>query len=218
MSTKLSFPAGITQFGIVLLTAVLLTGLFSGCACYPGYGYGCPPGICTSPLTRGPVDYVDGGPGACGANCGAGQAVGCTESCGGINVCSGDPRFPCLYILRHRVRAIGETALAIAAAPFVITGHIVCAAIYSHEAYPNCGCSNEVYYGDNCAQAHDCAPCRGGVTRGTTGCANCNQPGCADCNQGGVEGTRSVTSPMTVPATSQRQVRPVSFAAPKTIR
>ncbi|GHT35879.1 hypothetical protein FACS189427_06250 [Planctomycetales bacterium] len=197
-------------FGIMLLSAVLLTGLSSGCACYPGYGYGCPSGVCTSPLTRGPVDYVDGGQNARGADCGSTCTGGNNAYYGGIN--SAYCGYPCLYNIGYGIRVIGEGALAVAAAPFVITGHIICATFNGYESYPNCGCSNEVYYGDNCAQAHDCAPCSSGATRGTSGCSTCNQ-GYSE----GIRPAEPATSQIinNRPMVSQRPVKPVSFIAPK---
>lgn len=163
--------------GVVFSISMFLTG----CACYPGgCGFG---GMCTYPYTAGTVDYVDGIPGGGEADCNgcyAGDGCGCGKrSCpsgGGVSYDNGYPCSPCFECLRsvgHGIRAVGEGVLAVAAAPFVILGHAICT---GYEYYPNCGCSNEVYYGDNCSQAHDYNPCcsTGYVNTASSGCTNCS--------------------------------------------
>lgn len=166
--------------GILLFSALLMTG----CACYPGFGMG---GCCTTPYTYGPVDYVDGSPGSGEANCGTCYNGGYSGMGSGMYSCS-----PCVDLLRcvgHSVRVLGEGALTIVAAPFVIVGHVICSTCTGYESYPNCGCSNEVYYGDNCLQQHDlCDPCCGGS--GNYG-SNPATSGCSKCNGGYSEGIQA---------------------------
>lgn len=171
--------------GFVLFTAISL----SGCACYgPGFGYGYG-GACGSGYTDCPgVDYVDGGAGAseadCGAGCSSGYTVGCGGSVGGLNSCS--PCVSCLSCVGDGIRVLGEGALGLVMAPFVLVGNILCNACHGYESYPNCGCSNEVYYGDNCYQPHDfCDPCACGAVAGN------GHRGCAQCSGGYTEGVQA---------------------------
>lgn len=199
--------------GIALLTIIPLVG----CACYgPGFGYK----GCSVPYGCGPVDYVDGGPCAGEANCGGGYAGDCgyPSSCGtsyGASPCT-----DCLRCIGQSIRVVGEGALAIAAAPFVIVGHVICAGCNGYESYPNCGCSNEVYYGDNCTQMHDyCDPCGCGGTRTATS-------GCSNCSGGYVEGVQPTIETQSPAAPHQTMyprrstsfgqtgIRPVSHVTP----
>lgn len=196
-------------FGVVILTAVSTIG----CACYsPGFGRSCG-------LSRacGPVDYVDGGPGACEANCGGSYATGCGSShtsCGsslGVTPCA-----DCLVCIGNGIRVVGEGALAIAASPFIIARHVICAGCNGYGSYPNCGCSNEVYYGDNCYQAHDicdpcgCSPSPCTTTTGTSGCSHCNNNGYSEEIQ-----PDSHSVPVDESKVSRRPspIRPVSYSA-----
>lgn len=175
--------------GIVLLTAATMVG----CSCYPyGYNRSCMTGACT---TGGVVDYVDGGPGAGEANCGgyvSGYGGGC--GCGSVG-CGSSYGGDCLRCIGNTIKVVGEGALAVAAAPFVIAGHIICSGCNGYETYPNCGCSNEVYYGDNCSQQHDFVdPCGKG---GDCGCGTSATTfsGCARCSGGYVEGVQPAGNP-----------------------
>ncbi|MDR1963787.1 MAG: hypothetical protein LBQ50_08405, partial [Planctomycetaceae bacterium] len=59
----------------IVVVLLLLSLSVAGCACYPGYNNGCGssalPYGCGSLIHNGTVDYVDGSPGACNADCGS---------------------------------------------------------------------------------------------------------------------------------------------------
>lgn len=156
---------------VLLLALVLLSSVsIVGCACYtPGSARPCSTGMCG---TVGVVDYVDGGPGACEADCGA----TCGGGCVGYGNYRQSPGTDCLQCVGESIRVVGEGVLGIAAAPFIVAKHMICSGCNGYESYPNCGCSNEVYYGDDCYQMHDfCDPCAcGGTVKGNSGCATCN--------------------------------------------
>ncbi len=177
-----------TRFRMVLGIVVLLLLSAPGCVCWPGYcgpgysgpGYGggaCPPGMlgCGSLLNPGGVvDYVDGTPGAdCGTNCAPNTGIFGGSPC----VAHGVPHCTsCLGRVVNGVYALGEGALTLAASPFILLGSLISGGPCGYETYPNCGCSNEIYYGDNCYQPHDfndpCTGC-GGQPAANSGCANC---------------------------------------------
>ncbi len=172
-----------------LLFAVV--GTF-GCACYNPCNTGGYCGSVIAPYSCGPsscggrgIDYVDGGPNAGYADCGGG---GC-----GV-------RFPsygygCGRHVVNGIRVIGEGAVGLVAAPFVLVGSLIKDGCYA--SYPNCGCSNEIYYGDNCYQPHDfCDPCGNGCNPcgGSAGMETVGHPypptppGCSRCAGGYTEG------------------------------
>lgn len=173
---------------VAILGMVLLLAAYSaGCACLsPGCGmnggrvyegsccetiapYSCGPSSCGG---MG-VDYVDGGPGAGLANCGSYNACGMNMGCYG-----GGCGMGCLSAVGNVVHVVGDGVLTIAASPFVLVGHLF-ANCGSRGGYGGCGglsngcgCSNEVYYGDNCYQPHDfCDPCMGESCGCGTGCS-----------------------------------------------
>ncbi|MGL4595265.1 MAG: hypothetical protein ACRCUY_11085, partial [Thermoguttaceae bacterium] len=101
------------------------------------------------------------------------------------------------------VRVLGEGVLSLAATPFILTGKILTCGGRGYETYSNCGCSNEVYYGDNCYQPHDFAnPCNSMQSCSPSPCDISCEPcgsykmtssylapinshsGCANCSQG----------------------------------
>jgi hypothetical protein len=208
--------------GVVLLLSLSV----AGCACYPGYysGYGrlgMPYG-CGSVVNNGVVDYVDGNAGTCEtADCGTGYAnYGCTSyrPCGLSNCAN------CLGNLVNGIFVLGEGAFCLAAAPFVMVGNLLCGGYGGYEMYPNCGCSNEVYYGDNSYQPHDlCDPC-GNVD--VCGCTNgVASSGCSRCSSGYTEGIqvdgntsktnssyKPLTQPVRIPAYNAQtnRTRPIS--------
>lgn len=212
--------------GVLLFSALFMTG----CACYPGLGWG--GGCCTSPYTYGPVDYVDGIPDGGEANCGTSYGSGCygANPCMTYSSCT-----PCVDLLRcvgHSVRVLGEGALTVVAAPFVIVGHVICSTCTGYESYPNCGCSNEVYYGDNCLQQHDlCDPCCGNYGNSGTCGPNPAISGCSKCNNGFSEGIQpdvinddlpvrpevnKTSAARTRPNSAANQgVKPVSYYSPR---
>lgn len=176
-------------FSVIVLTVLSMTG----CACYgPGYGY---KGSCASSCSpcgsnQMGIDYVDGFPGACEADCGSAPSCGpasgyAQPGCGGSSYNGYNTAGSCSSCLKgvgEGLKVLGEGALAVVSAPFVLAGHVLCGnscgnggAYGGGSTYPNCGCSNEVYYGDNCYQPHDfCDPCGcGGPTNGSTNCPNC---------------------------------------------
>ncbi len=163
-------------------TVVLLLFSASGCVCQPGYG------LCGSVMHQGVVDYVDGPTGAdCGANCGPGVGgyVGGTCVPHGMNNCAS-----CLGAIGNGVRVIGEGAFSLAASPFIVLGSLISGGPCGYETFPNCGCSNEIYYGDNCYQSHDfCDPCADscGDSYGSPMAA---RSGCATCSGGYTEGVQ----------------------------
>jgi hypothetical protein len=133
------------------------------------------------------VDYVDGGidrTGSCGEPlvtnvcetvcdpCAAPVYQG-HAACGMIGCQNGYPCSNCLVQLADGVRLVGEAALSAAATPFLVVGNVLCSAGRSCETFKGCGCSNEIYLGDNCYQTQDfidpCSPC----SPTTTGCQNC---------------------------------------------
>jgi len=219
---------------ILLLGGLLLSILGTvGCACYspgygPGYGYGNCGNPCSgaiAPYSCGPsscggqgVDYVDGGPAAGNADCGGNYSPG---YCGSPNGCngyygSGD----CGRCVGNGLRVIGEGAVGLVAAPFVFVGSLLNCGGYGN--YSGCGCSNEVYYGDNCYQPHDfCDPC-GGNANGGNVCSSAGPdrvghaypptaPGCSQCSGGyseGVQTTEPTTaSPQPTPRPMQRYIQ-----------
>ncbi|MDR0390720.1 MAG: hypothetical protein LBH59_02350 [Planctomycetaceae bacterium] len=173
----------------IFLILVVLLSIAStvGCACYSPVGYRNP---CFSPLgvcangAGGVVDYVDGGidhSGACGAvvcepscdPCGM-PTYQSHIACGRMGCQNGYPCSNCLEQFADGVRLVGEAALSAAATPFLVVGNVLCSASRGCEVFSNCGCSNEIYLGDNCYQTHDfidpCSPC----SPTTTGCESCS--------------------------------------------
>lgn len=170
---------------LVLLSAVSMVG----CCSSPGYARRCPTYGACGTVGVGVVDYVDGGPGACeadcGTTCGANYGTTCGAGCSGVysggavgcGGCRQSSCTDCLQCVGDGIRVVGESALGLVAAPFIVARHMICSGCNGYESYPNCGCSNEVYYGDDCYQMHDfCDPCAcgGGTVKGHSGCATCN--------------------------------------------
>ncbi|MDR1484245.1 MAG: hypothetical protein LBT09_05435 [Planctomycetaceae bacterium] len=175
----------------IFLISIALLSIVStlGCACYaPGFRNPClsPLGVCSH--GSGVVDYIDGGidhSGSCGESSGTvvyeASCDPCSApvyqnhiACGRIGCQNGNPCSNCIVQLANGVRLVGEAALSAAATPFLIVGNALCSVGKSCETFANCGCSNEIYLGDNCYQAHDfidpCSPC--GQT--ATSCQNCS--------------------------------------------
>jgi hypothetical protein len=171
-------------FGVVLLLSLSV----AGCACYTGnyggYGRSGVPNGCGSIVHNGVVDYVDGNSEACNTDCGTGYVnYGCTayRPCGLSNCAA------CLGNLVNGVFALGEGAFCLAAAPFVLVGNLLGGGYGGYEMFPNYGCSNEVYYGDNCYQPQDfCNPCSGVDSCGCGSGTASN--GCSRCSGGYTEG------------------------------
>lgn len=180
-------------FGLI----VLFTLSCLGCACqFPGSGPCSPCGFGARGIGPGVVDYVDGGPcageascGGCGTYATCGSACGCGYACGAR--CGN-----CLARVGSGVRVLGEGALDLVTAPLRLAGRVVTGGPCGYETYAGCGCSNEVYYGDNCFQPHDfCDPC--GYTDGYTAtCRSAASSGCTKCNSGYVEGIRYEGEPV----------------------
>lgn len=196
---------------ILMLGSLLLTVLGTvGCACYgPGYGYGnCanPCGNVIAPYSCGPsscggvgVDYVDGGPGGGNADCGGSNyqgSCGPQYGCGTQNGCGQSLGYGAGSCVGSGLRTIGEGAVGLVAAPFILVGGLLNTG--SGGTFAGCGCSNEVYYGDNCYQPHDfCDPCGGNGCGSGCGSAGPDRvghaypptaPGCSRCNGGYSEG------------------------------
>jgi hypothetical protein len=171
-----------------LISIVLLSILSTvGCTCYSPLGLRNP---CISPFgvcahgSGGVVDYIDGGidhSGSCGEVISESVCDPCAApvyqnhiACGGIGCQNGAPCANCLVQLANGVRLVGEAALTAAATPFLVVGNVLCTAGRGYETFGSCGCSNEIYLGDNCYQTHDfidpCSPC--GTTKTT--CQNCS--------------------------------------------
>ncbi|MDR1271373.1 MAG: hypothetical protein LBK82_17840, partial [Planctomycetaceae bacterium] len=168
--------------GVVLLLSLSV----AGCSCYTG-GYGrsgVPYGYGSVIQQNGVVDYVDGNSATCDTDCGTGYAnYGCTSyrPCGLSNCAA------CLGNLVNGVFVLGEGAFCLAAAPFALVGNLLCGGYGGYEMFPNYGCGNEVYYGDNCYQPHDfCNPCAGVDPCGCGGGAASS--GCSRCSGGYTEG------------------------------
>ncbi|MDR0871484.1 MAG: hypothetical protein LBN39_11905 [Planctomycetaceae bacterium] len=191
--------------GVVLLLCLSLST--TGCLC-GRYARPCGPILgCASPVGAGVVDYVDGQPGACEADCG----TNCAPAAGyGTypRYYGGNP-FGCLNTIGNGIANVGEGAVCLAASPFIFVGKIITGGCYGYEWYPNCGCSGEVYYGDNCYQQHDfCNPCAGAATTG-----------CSRCSGGYSEGIQPAVpavnpQPSKVSQTSFRQMQPQRLVAP----
>ncbi len=217
------------KHGILGLTVLVFCSCL-GCVCSPSGTIANPCGSIPCTIGPGVVDYVDGG------SC-AGDAP-----CGGCGYVRDGQCGQCLGRLGNGIGVVGGAALDLVAAPVVLASKIVAGGSCVYETYPNCGCSNEVYYGDNSLQAHDfCDPC-GTVGGGTVGFAASS--GCSSCNGGFTEGIQSngiqmesvpmiesvpenFVSPQAVPTikptvqpqpVSNRTARPqnVVFAHPKT--
>ncbi len=168
-----------THLRAPLLSISLILLIFStGCVCQPGY-YGGPLGCGSILNPGGVVDYVNGPIGAdCGTNGGlvvgplVGTAAGTACISHGVPNCGS-----CLGTVASGVRVIGEGAFSLAASPFLLLGSLISGGPCGYEAYPNCGCGSEIYYGDNCYQPHDFNdPCCGtysGTSVAGSGCANC---------------------------------------------
>ena len=183
---------------ILLLGGLLLSLLGTvGCACFgPGYGYGygnigAPCSGVIAPYSCGPsscggmgTDYVDGGPGACDANCGGNYGYRGPQQ-GYLG--NGD----CTRCITNGLRTIGEGAVGLVAAPFVLAGSLLNCGSYG--TFNGCGCSNEVYRGDNCYQPHDfCDPCGGNVGPERIGHTYPpTTPGCGRCSGGYSEGIQA---------------------------
>lgn len=183
------------SFILVALVTIVST---LGCACYnPGFRNPCmsPFGICANGM-GGTVDYVDGGierTVACGDSCGTvvyeATCDPCAPSvyqghvaCGGIGCMNGRPCSNCLVQLADGVRLVGEAALSAAATPFLVVGNILCSAGRGSESFSGYGCSNEIYFGDNCYQTHDFVdPCS------TCGSSTNNCPNCSGTIQDGIQ-------------------------------
>ena len=187
---------------ILLLGGLLALVLGTiGCACYaPGYGagnYGVSCGNVIAPYSCGPsscggagVDYVDGGPGAANANCAGCYSSGYMGYRGFQSGYYGNG--DCRRCITNGLRVVGEGAVGLIAAPFVLVGSLFNCGAYAN--FQGCGCSNEVYYGDNCYQPHDfCDPCAGNAC-GPAGPDRVGHaypptaPGCSHCNSGYREG------------------------------
>ncbi len=194
-----------------------------GCAC------GFPGGPCNTFSYMGPgvVDYVDGGMCAGEAVCGdcgiVTNSIGC-NTCGGMGYgvgrMRGANRGQCLNRVGNGIAVVGGAALDLAAAPFVVAGKILTGGC-CYETYPNCGCSNEVYYGDNCYQAHDFSdPCAcGGVVNSGTVAGG----GCSSCGEGGMRIEHSTiiesdpiieSQPVTPNAVMELPSQPLSMRSP----
>ena len=200
---------------ILLLGGLLLSVLGTvGCACYgPGYGsFGDPCGSAITPYRYGGigVDYVDGGPGAGNTDCGGHFSRG---YCGPGHLVGGD----CGRCIANGLRVIGEGAVGLVAAPFVLVGSLINCGAYGN--YYGSGCSNEAYYGDNCYQPHDfCDPCGGtaiGHAPSSAGCSQCSG-GYSEGVQPGEPVTMSPKPPVRRPQQSlaQSMFRPVQFQRP----
>ena len=213
-----------------LLFGGLLLSLLGtiGCACYgPGYGYGNFGGQCggvIAPYSCGPsscgdqgVDYVDGGPGAGNADCGGNYVQGCYGQRYG-HYGNGS----CANCIGNGLRIVGEGAVGLVAAPFILVGSLFNCGAYGN--YYGCGCSNEVYYGDNCSQPHDfCDPCGGnGCDSGWVSPNRVGQlayppttPGCTHCNGGYSEGIQPGQQPVAAtPASRPQSILPMSMQRP----
>ncbi|MDR2171797.1 MAG: hypothetical protein LBP59_16760 [Planctomycetaceae bacterium] len=168
----------------VFLISVVMLSMIStfGCACYsPVFRNPCisPFGLCANG-SGGVVDYIDGGVDhsvSCGGvseSCGGvvyetacepcvTPSYGGHFSCGRVGCRVGYPCSNCVLQLTGGVRMIGEAALSAAATPFLVVGNVLCSAGKGYESFPDCGCGNEIYLGDNCYQSHDfidpCSPC-----------------------------------------------------------
>lgn len=181
------------RVGIFTIVGLLVMSTL-GCACgyrTCGSNYGC-----NGFVANRVVDYVDGPIGGGIAECGDGCYTDCgpcdaTSVCSspcGIASCGSANCHSCAPYLENSLRTIGRGALTVVAAPFIVVGQIFnggngC----GYETYPNCGCSNEIYYGDNCLQCHDfCDPC-GNVSACGCGGSAANS-GCSRCSGGYVEG------------------------------
>ncbi|MDR2345013.1 MAG: hypothetical protein LBE18_03015 [Planctomycetaceae bacterium] len=204
----------------LIIIVLLFTVQMFGCACYTGIRNPCisPLGICGHSHTGMTTDYIDGGidrTGLCGESSGAMLCDTVCDpcavpvyqnhfACGKLNCQNGYPCSNCLVQLADGVRLVGEAALSAAAAPFLIVGNTLCSVGRGgYEPFSGCGCSNEIYLGDNCYQSHDfvdpCSPC----SPSNTSCQNCS-----NVIQNGIQFENSSNSPeLKGVITSQKQQR-----------
>lgn len=193
--------------GVVLLSCFSLST--TGCLC-GRLARPCGPVLgCAAPAGVGVVDYVDGQSGSCGTDCGYGAVP--SVGCGPAYPCYPYANGSCLTAIGNGVINVGEGVICLAASPFILVGKIVTGGCGAYELYPNCGCSSEVYYGDNCYQAHDfCDPCKAAGT--TTGCSQCS----GGYSEGIMPGATPIqgTQPTKITQTSFRSLQPQRLAAP----
>lgn len=217
-------------FGVLLL--LFLPAM--GCVCQPGYYGGncanpCQPNACGVPwgcgsiIHQGVVDYVNGPPGGGEAECGCGGS--CATPCGSVCGSCTSNCGSCLGTLGNGILVLGEGAFSLAASPFILAGHVIRGGPCGYETYANCGCSNEVYYGDNCYQQHDfcdpcagsCDPCGCGTSVATTGCSRCAngyREGVQYENSPPKQHAQPNAQPMAQPRGPQKMSRPVQSPTP----
>ena len=206
---------------LFVLCVTMLMAFSLGCvSCGPGYGRLCAPG---------PVNYVDGNGGQLN-HCGPGVnpcTSSCATSCGNSYGSSyGSPHClpaarECAARICYGMRILGEGALNVVAVPFIIVGDVLtgcgsCAPGYAPYNSGDC-CSSEVYYGDNCYQAHDFNdPCGCNGMSPMSGCSRCS-----DTTTDGMqfEPPQQVRSSIGIPTSSipqsgSRGIQPVSFVSP----
>ncbi|MDR3199640.1 MAG: hypothetical protein LBU34_17370 [Planctomycetaceae bacterium] len=189
--------------GVFLLLSVFI----AGCACHSGY-YGtykpffAPYG---SVPQNGFVDYVDGIPTA--NDCSTGYVNPCNpyRPCGLTNCAN------CIGNIVNGVFALGEGAFCLAASPFILVGNLLCGGYGGYEMFPNSGCSNELYYGDNCYQTQDlCDPCAG---VDPNACNYSATAGCSNCNNNYSEGIQ-FQNDNSKPVSSYRPITQQSYTVP----
>lgn len=184
-----------TILGIALILST------TGCLCNPcGHGYYRGSTYCAPGVVPG-VSYDEcANAGECEAGCGE------TEICG-----VGCPTYGygCFYAthecgrcLMTLAQATGEIAVGAVTLPIALIGNIC--NLGTCGLYGGCGCSSEVYYGDNYI-GNGCDPCQMGG-----GCGNGYNPGCSRCGGRIEDGIQPVYEEEAAPSLSSYNNRMVT--------